>query len=175
MSNQVTATAAAVLENPSQLQLLIDQLQVAPGAENDDETVLQKYWRDVYGIAALLDPAAHQHDISDMSITGKNRHRWMDGSTKVCYLMSITNSDRRTTAGTVCKAPPRIAAECLVKHTHRLATDEQIAGHEKEHKRRFDEAQALRNSEKTAAEQIAGALTTALSNRSKDRSPNLPS
>jgi len=74
MSNQATATP--VLENPSQLQLLIDQLQVAPGAENDDETVLQKYWRDVYGIAALLDPAAHQHDISDMSITGKNRHRW---------------------------------------------------------------------------------------------------
>ena len=165
MSHQ-SAGSATALENPTELQRRIDEMQVDPGGQEDDETKMQKYWREVYGIAAILDPAAHQRDISDMAISGnKNRHRWIDGSGKVCYLMSVTNSDRRTTSGAVCKAPPRIAAECLVKHTHRLATDEQIAGHDKEHKRRFDEALAIKNSERTAAEQIAGALGTALNQR----------
>lgn len=135
--------------------------------QNDDETPMERYWRDVYRITAILDPVAHARDISDMAISGKNRHRWIEASTRVCYVMSITNSERRTTPGMVSKCPPRVAAECLMKNTHRLATEDQIAAHDAEHRQRFDEAKQLREREKTAAEQIAGALTKALQSQTR--------
>jgi len=151
-------------ESPAEMQRTIDELRVEQSMQNDDETPMQRFWRDTYRIAAVLDPKAQARDISDTanSGSGKNKHRHIDNSDRVIYVMSLTNSDRRTTAGLVSKCGPRVAAECLVKGTHRLANDAQIAAHDAEHKARFDEAKRLRQREQTAAEQIAGALTQAL-------------
>jgi hypothetical protein len=59
-----------------------------------------------------------------------NVDRITNAVTKVCeacYITSVDNFDKNVTAGAVCGAPLRLAAECIVNGTHRLALPEEVA------------------------------------------------
>lgn len=55
------------------------------------------------------------------------------------FLVSIDDPQKNTTGGTIIEAETAIAAECLVRGTHRLATDDEVAAYRAEEERRRQE------------------------------------
>lgn len=54
------------------------------------------------------------------------------------YIMSLRNKERNSDAGVVSLATHKLAAECIVKNTHRVATDNEIDGHIKHQEQQYD-------------------------------------
>jgi len=67
---------------------------------------------------------------------GKLQPSEADGA--LIYVISIRNKERNSEAGVVSLATHHLAAQCLIRHTHLVATDEQIKVHKKHQEDQYE-------------------------------------
>jgi hypothetical protein len=131
-----------------QLQELVD---------DDTSTQAQRYWREVWRVAALIDPAAAKLDQERPELD----HRFMREASVPVYVTSIRHPNMRAhVAGRVSICNAYVAARSIVGLTHRLAEDHEIAEYEAQHLEKRKKIEAEINAQTAPIVTIAESFKT---------------